>query len=850
MYRNPFALCVALSACACAAQVAPPSSDYLWYKQPAVVNAASVPWAEGLTNARNYGGGESADLTLAKDVQAAAEKGKCTDPWEAQTLPIGNGRVGGTWFGGDHRDRMNLNEISLWTGGANLPANGAGYSYGPTAGKDEFGSYQPFGNLFVEFDLPGATEQYTRSLDLHDGIARVQFMNGGVTHSREAFVSHPDDVMVYSAAVDKPGALHARIALTPCHHVSYHVTEEGVLVMSGTLVNGEQFEGRLVVRTDGGDWQVKDAENCETAVRYVGKGDLMRPLFEAKGHMPYIEVSGATRVTILVSLATDYKEDFEADWKGEAPSVRNEAVLAAVADKSLDELRTAHVADHKSLFERMDIDLGKTDAATAALPTDERIAAYAETLCDPELESTIYQYGRYLLIAGSRPGNLAMTLQGIWNDKVHAPWACDYHNNINIQMCYWGAEVGNLSECHRTFIDFMTAMSEPLHRMTQQEFGADTPGWTTRISQNPWGGGGWVKWNPPVNAWYALHVWDHYRYTHDEAYLREVGYPLLKDIAMFWEKHLKEIGANGEGLVTEVPERVDAQGKPKYAPARKGKAPKGFEFLSAEDHPELKELPAGTLVSPLGWSHEWGPVEDGCMHDHQLIRELFDNTAKAARTLGTDAAWADKLISMRDRIAPNRIGQGGYLQEWIVDRPDMVSGHRHTSHLIGVFPGSTISMVKTPELAAAAMKSLELRGLSGDNRRSWTWPWRTALWARFGQTERAYQMVQSYIRYNVLDNLFGNHPPMQMDGSFGMTGGMSEMLVQSHAGQIALLPTLPEAWKNGHVTGIRARGNITIDMAWQDGRVTEYSLRTTTPNPAPVTLVVNGETKQVTPTVE
>ena len=472
------------------------------------------------------------------------------------------------------------------------------------------------------------------------------------------------------------------------------------------------------------------------------------------------------------------------------------------------------------LFNWLLLSLGKTAKERAALPTDERIKNYDGD--DPELEATIYQYGRYVLISGSRPGNLPVNLQGIWNNKVHAAWACDYHNNINLQMCYWGAEVGNLSECHLPFIKFMQAMETPLTNMTSKHFGATVKGWTTRISQNPWGGGGWVKWNPPVNAWYALHVWDHYTFTQDKAYLKNVGYPILKNICAFWETYLKEVGEGGEGLMS------------------------GGKKLDVSQHPELKRIKKGSLVSPNSWSHEWGPDEDGVMHDQQLIWELFDNTAKAAKVLGVDASWAKNLLNLRDRLVPNRVADGGYLQEWIIDRPNMVTGHRHTSHLIGVFPGTSISMTKTPELAKAAMKSLELRGCGGDNRRSWTWPWRTALWARFGNTRQAYEMVQSYIRYNVLDNLFGNHPPMQMDGTYGMTGGMSEMLVQSHAGQIELLPTLPEEWKDGYVKGIRARGDITIDMEWRNGKVTKYSLKSGSRNDK-VKVLVNGKLSQVIP---
>ncbi len=810
-----------------AAATSHPASNYLWYKMPAMVNDAAVPWAEGKSPSGNLGGGGKDALSV-NEVYCgnSAVARRSSDAWESQTLPIGNGRVGGTVFGGDRRDRINLNEVSLWTGGPNLGGNGSGYSYGPKAGKDAFGCYQPFGNLYVQFDLPAETQDYSRALNLQNGIATVDFTNGGVHHTRGAFVSHPDDVLVYRAKADKGGSITADIALTPCHDVTFKTAGSNAIIMSGTLANGEKFEGRMLVKATGGKTSVSGGSKS-VSVGYEGKGDALRPAFDAKG-IPYIRVKGADDVTVYISLATDYKESFKDNWKGADPAKRNTRIMKNLADKKYSAVRKAHIADHKALFNRLSLDLGKTDADTAALPTDERLARYEHNPNDPELEALVYQYGRYLLIAGSRPGNLPLNLQGIWNDKVHPAWACDYHNNINLQMCYWGAEVGNLSECHLNFINFMRAMEEPLHQMTQKQFGASTEGWTTRISQNPWGGGGWVKWNPPVNAWYALHVWDHYLFTQDKKYLKKTGYPLLKGICRFWETHLKEVGADGAGLMTNG-----------------GKTP-----LTAAEHPELKGIKAGSLVSPDGWSHEHGPVEDGCMHDQQLLWELFDNTAKAAAALGADGAWAKGLIAKRNRLVGNRVADGGYLQEWIVDRPNMVSGHRHTSHLIGVFPGSTISRAKTPAFAEAAAKSLELRGMSGDNRRSWTWPWRTALWARLGRTDKAYEMVQGYLTYNVLSNLFGNHPPMQMDGSYGMTGGMSEMLLQSHAGQIELLPALPDAWKNGSVKGIRARGNITVNMAWKNGKVTEYSLTTSSPNPKAVTVVVNGEKTKVTPAAE
>ena len=785
----------------------PDTKDTLWYTQAAPLPAISLPWAPD------------------------AEK-DYRDAWESQTLPVGNGRIGATCYGGIEQDCLVLNEVSLWSGGPNLPGNGSGYAYGPKMDKNGFGSYQPFAHLVVQYEGIGKPADYTRSLKLKEGTAYTTFTTdeGKSEHERSCFVSKPDDVLVYTASTSKRGGITANVALLPFHTVTYAFPEESsgieqngedTICMKGTLVNGEVFEGRVQVRVEGGSFRMVNTPKT-LEVNYKGGGIGQRPTYRAEG-VPYIRIEGATSFSLIVTLATDYKMSYEDDWKGEDPSKHTEKTLRKVRSKKVKDMHAKHMADFSALYNRVSLTLGKSSPELTTLPTNERLKRYQQKQNDPELEALIYQYGRYMLIAGSRAGNLPLNLQGIWNNKVHAPWASDYHNNINLQMCYWGAEVANLSECHIPFLDFIRAMQTPLHIMTQKQYGDHVRGWTTRISQNPWGGGGWLKWNPPVNAWYALHLWDHYLFTQDREYLSEEAYPILKNICNFWEDSLKELGEHGEGLISA--------GKP----------------MNVKDFPELKEIHKGALVAPGGWSHEWGPVEDGCTHDQQLVWELFDITTQAAAILGKDKEWASQLEEKKKRLVGNRIGKGGYLQEWIVDRPNMVTGHRHTSHLIGVYPGSTISLARTPELAKAAMKSLELRGTSGDNRHSWTWPWRTALWARFHDANKAHEMVRSYLIHNTLSNLFGNHPPMQLDGTYGMTGAISEMLVQSHSGQIELLPALPAAWKDGAAYGLRARGNITINMKWRDGRVTKLELLTSNPKPAPVTVVRDGKKTQMVP---
>lgn len=774
-----------------------PSVNYLWYEQPARVRDMPLPW-----------GTKSGNLN--------DETNNPKNPWEQQALPIGNGRIGAMVFGGDKTERLALNEVSFWSGGENP---GGGYGNGPKVGRDGFGCYLPFGDLIIAFEGAGETKEYTRSLNLEDAIARVRYKKNSVEYKREIFVSEPAQVIVMNCEASQPGKFGAKLTFKPS--VASAISASGnSIVMSGKLDNGLEFEAVAVIIPQKGRVIAKGGKKTITPDSDKGEAET-----NMAGN-PYLELNGAQGMTVIISMATDYVMNAEKNWKGAPPSKRNKAYLSKAVKTPFKELKAEHIAFYKKLFNRLKLDLGETDPKIAILPTDQRIKAYKKdnNEPDPELETTVYQYGRYALIAGSRPGYLPANLQGIWNNSVTPPWNCDYHNNINVQMCYWGAEVANLSECHIPLLDFITAMAPGLRKATQEspEFktknNAPCRGWTARTSQNIWGGSGW-QWNIPASAWYALHMWEHYLFTQNKTYLKEQAYPMMKETCQFWEDHLKELGKDGAG----------------------------FKSAESVNLDELKGIKAGTLVAPNGWSPEHGPREDGVAHDQQLIWELFDNTIKAAKILKTDLAWTKQLAEKRDRLFPGKISSQGYLQEWMIDRPNLLKEHRHTSHLFGVYPGSIINLENTPEVAKAAEKSLELRGTSGDSRRSWTWPWRTAMWARFLNGEKAHEMVGGLIKHNMLDNMIATHAPLQFDGTYGITGGMSEMLVQSHDGKIRLLPAIPAAWKAGSIQGIKARGNITIDIDWRNGRVTRYKLYSPLASPGPVEVVVNGSTKKVKP---
>ena len=619
---------------------------------------------------------------------------------------------------------------------------------------------------------------YRRELDIATGIHTTTFSQGGVKFTRESFTSQPDQVMVFRYTASKPGALSGRINLASGQKATTKVAEQG-LSFSGEMPN-----------------KLKHA--C--AVRVLHKGGKIVPEGEE------MVFAKCDELILLVNARTNYKPDYDAGWRGADPMPVLQQELAAAQEKSYEALRNAHVSDLSALLGRVTLDVGETDPEAMNLPTDARLKRYGAGQADPGLEEIMFQYGRYLLASCSRPGGLPANLQGLWNDSNTPPWASDYHNNINVQMNYWGAESTHLPECHVPLIDFVVAAQEPCRIATRKAFGANTRGWTARTSQNIFGGNGW-EWNIPASAWYAQHLFEHWAFTQDKDYLAKTAYPVIKEICQYWEDR-------------------------------------------------LKRLPDGSLVAPNGWSPEHGPREDGVMHDQQLIWDLFENYLDAARALGIDADYQAKISNLQVHLAPNKIGKWGQLQEWQADRDQPNDTHRHTSHLFAVYPGRQISLTRTPELAKAAIVSLKARSNDrgekpfdvdttiGDSRRSWTWPWRCAMWARLGEGERAGIMVRGLLKYNTLGNLFCNHPPFQMDGNFGITGAIAEMLLQSHAGEIAILPAIPKTWAaNGSFKGLKARGNFTVDATWRDGKVTQYAIRSA--NPRPVKVRVNGEVKTV-----